>query len=176
MKIGDNAACRPAGRWRLLLQPVGAVLVGSTIVSLMPTPGPVCLSFLIGGLIVLWGLGRLFCLFLFRDAPRGLIMMVVVGPLMALAMTAGDYLHFALCVPYYVWVVADIPPGQPRHMEFHWGAFGVVGGPERDKTLIYDPAKARTVRSRCDAMPDWTPGPLLCVSPLLGGFYMVSLQ
>jgi hypothetical protein len=159
-----------------LLLPVGAVLVISTIISLRPTVGPVCLSFLIGVPLVLWGLGRLLWLFLFRDALRGLIMMVVVWPLMALAMVAGDYVHFALCAPYYVWAVADIPPGQPRHREFHWGTVGVVGGPETDKTLIYDPAKARTVRSRCDPMPDWTPGPLLCTSPLVGGFYMISLR
>ncbi|MEA1651002.1 hypothetical protein UAJ10_18505 [Nitrospirillum sp. BR 11164] len=103
-------------------------------------------------------------------------MMAVVWPLMALAMVAGDYIHFALCAPYYAWAVTRLPPDQPRHLEFHWGAAGMVGDPPADKTLIYDPAAARAVRFQCEPIPDWTPGPLLCTRPLVGGFYMTSLR
>jgi hypothetical protein len=161
--------------WPLVI-PIAAAIAVATCVSFSSALS--ILALMLGALIIF---GWLICM-LGAICSAGwrrawlrlaslLATLVLALPATPISMIAGDYVHFALALPYYAIKIAASTDGS-KQIDFHWPSAGFV--PSYERNLIYDPSDELAFHvSKVETL-----GADLsfkrCVKNFLGHFYLVE--
>jgi hypothetical protein len=156
--------------------PIVVALMAATAISFNAILG--FLFLILGALVVCWWLivmlvvaGLAVWRRAWRRAASLVAILVCAGPLMAVSMIAGDYLHFLLALPYYAIEIAAAG-ADSKPIYFHWPSAGLV--PSYERNLVYD--SSDELASHAGKPEPWKSEPAVTrtVRHFVGHFYLVE--